>query len=239
MAGRILSSVILLGAALLLGSCHFFDDSNDVDNALDNCPLNWGYPCPCDATHYGSKCGDNSVCLYHTDPTRGFCSPECTEAGGTQECLVDHKMTADYGVLEKAAICAHSPALSPSNQCMVICELVDFDGQRLEGQCPPGTRCDVYLGDGNEMKACLPIPEHAPTDAEIAIQQSCMSYCLMSDECAREFNKAPALTFEDCKANCIYGKWHEDPCGSCMIGCQSTGSCVEFSQCHSGCPCLG
>ncbi len=125
--------------------CHFFDD---FDKLPEDCPLNSGYPCPCDPTHEGymnteGLCDDGSVCAYYDQggERQGFCSNTCFGLSDETSC----SNTDGYGV---TGFCWLSLESSEPNACVVVCE---FDGQRED--CPPGLKC-LPTVDG--FSACFP-----------------------------------------------------------------------------------
>ena len=211
----------LLLPALFFGACHFFEHAGNIDNELKTCPLNDGYPCPCDATRKeGVYCDDGSVCLYGTDPTRGFCSAQCNDIGGTAECDF---ITELYGV---TGLCTALGDTTSEGQCIVACEFQD-----VEGDCPPGLACEQEATDG--FRACLPITEKAPDPDEMAARDTCSAFCNQFTRCTAN----PTMTLEECITNCIVDDWRSDDCVQCWLLCTGRDSCDTFNNCIGVCPC--
>ncbi len=127
--------------------CHFFDD---FDELPEDCPLNSGYPCPCDPRHEGymnteGLCDDGSTCVYYgQDFDRGFCSSTCFSLDDASSC----SETEGYGVMGFCWLSLESPSGADIPHCILVCE---FDGQRED--CPPGLKC-LQTVDG--FSACFP-----------------------------------------------------------------------------------
>ncbi len=130
---------------ILVIGCHFFEDSDNVDE----CPLNSGYPCACsplDEEITASKgfCRDFSTCIYfpNSDNTRGVCSPVCAGSTDTVTC----SNTNGYG---SEGLCL-MPSADNSEIffCAVFCTKSDM------ASCPPGQKC-VLLDDG-QNGVCYP-----------------------------------------------------------------------------------
>ncbi len=131
-----------IAAALLLSAgCHFFESADDIDE----CPLNSGWPCPCDNTQLdnGGLCDDRqSTCLWVNDETRGMCSLPCNGVSDTLTC----RNTQDYG---NEGICRFKTDESETpNFCGIICV------GNGSGNCPPGMDCLIL--DGESYKMCFP-----------------------------------------------------------------------------------
>jgi hypothetical protein len=119
--------------ALFFSGCHFFEDSENVDE----CPLNSGYPCPCIPETANSNCLDNSGrhccednqsrCLISADgdATRGICTLQCDGIEDTT-CM----NTKGFG---SEGLCALKVNSSNPDYCAVVCNSRD--------DCPPGTGC--------------------------------------------------------------------------------------------------
>ena len=214
--------LLVLLPALCFGACHFFEHPDNLEEPIERCPLYWGYPCPCDATtaEEGVKCDDGSICLYGTDPTRGFCSRQCDELDSTTPC--HHE---DYGV---TGICTPIGDTTSEGQCVVVCE---YEGRR--GDCPPGLACEQE-GQGG-FRACLPITEAAPSSEDSVRRNECSAFCNKFTRCA----PGAALTLEECITNCIVDDWRSDDCGQCLILCSASDLCDDFNTCTSNCPCGG
>jgi hypothetical protein len=129
----------VMTVSLFIFGCHFFEDADNVDE----CPLNSGYPCPCDSTQLTVYCDDGrSACMYWNDPTRGFCSLPCDGASDTQKCA----NTAAYG---NEGICRFmADGSTTPNYCGVVCQ------GNGGGNCPPGMDCMTL--DGEDYKVCFP-----------------------------------------------------------------------------------
>ncbi len=148
-----IAMLLWVGAALFSPGCHFFEDSENVNE----CPLNSGYPCPCipDMAQYDCKglsdyycCKDGrSSCVYTDTPesrNRGICTKPCNGIDDSLSC----RNTQDYG---SEGICAMAVGSSDApNFCEVICTPGVDD-------CPPGMECrdDIYL----YFSVCRPEPE--------------------------------------------------------------------------------
>ena len=123
-------------AAFSVPACHFFEDSDNVDE----CGLNSGYPCPCVPEDADFECkngsGDycckdgRSSCVWFGDnnETRGICSMPCLGIADSQSCI----NTKDFG---SEGVCAMmvNDATSP-NYCEVVCD-------PESDECPPGMEC--------------------------------------------------------------------------------------------------
>jgi len=143
--GLILWSVL----ALCCSACHFFEDSENVDE----CPLNSGYPCPCLQDMATRDCRDGigpyccedgrSQCIFFPDrdETRGICSLPCTGVTDTQTCI----RTEGFG---SEGICSLKVDSSTTpNFCAVVCNPGGND-------CPPGMEC--LLDTTLNYSLCIP-----------------------------------------------------------------------------------
>ncbi|MCP4599866.1 MAG: hypothetical protein GY847_04875 [Proteobacteria bacterium] len=121
---KILISLILSNA-MLLGSCHLFDDFEEIS---ESCPFNSAYPCACDPQYRGGFCDDDSVCVFWeaNGEQEGFCSKSCSSP---VPCID----TKAYGLDGSCWLRVQSET---ENQCIVVC----MDGDKEES-CPPGLEC--------------------------------------------------------------------------------------------------
>jgi hypothetical protein len=221
---RIFSPRLFITAACssaIICACHFFEHPNDIDNPIERCPLNEGYPCPCDATRpNGATCDDGTICLYGTDPSRGFCSLQCDDIDQTAQC--DQTDLHGYGV---TGLCSPIGDTTSPGQCIIACE---YGG--VTGECPPGLACEREAVDG--FKACLPITQGDPDPDTIAARDECSAFCRQFTQCLK-----PDQTLEQCTTNCVVDDWQSNECARCWLLCSGSDSCDTFNPCISACRC--
>lgn len=130
---------VLISAAALAAGCHMFDDPNE--DIPKDCPLNSGYPCPCEPDE--GNCDDGSACVYWAgDTSEGFCSAECDGKNDKESCA----HTLGYGAIGHCWLMIEST--DEPDYCIVVCEA---DG--YTGDCPPGLEC---LETADDFSACFP-----------------------------------------------------------------------------------
>ena len=103
------------------------DTDADGDGDCGDCPINSGYPCPCNA-----ECDDGSTCgTIHSGDTIGVCLPSCT---GDADCDLSDTF--------------------PNCNAVGGCTLTDGTNQfcgytcSADGDCPGDQYCDSSLGVG-------------------------------------------------------------------------------------------
>ena len=130
---------------LLFTGCHFFDDPDD----LDECPLNWGYPCACtyddEKVSLTGECRDGSGCLYFDNESRGICANQCDGTSDVGSC----EETWGYG--EEGLCWFQANGSDTPNFCAVFCQ---GNGR---GNCSPGMECSLIAED-SDYRVCLPKP---------------------------------------------------------------------------------
>ncbi len=135
----ILAGLILSYTVLSVG-CHLFDDFEDIEDIEESCPLNSGYPCPCDPSDNKGFCHDNSVCVYWE--REGVCSRECTDDPNCSG-------TNSFGLSGSCQPLVQSE--TDPNKCVVVCK---NNGQ--EAACPPGLECYDPPKDDVDFGVCVP-----------------------------------------------------------------------------------
>ena len=144
---RYLSLATFSLLSVLAIGCHFFEDSDNIDD----CPLNSGYPCPCtydDSDVYQTgECRDGSACLaYVDDQSHGICAETCSGVSDATSCFD----TKAYGT---EGLCWTGDSnVYPQNYCAVYCEGTEDDN------CSPGMVCTPVTGETGYY-ICLPKTE--------------------------------------------------------------------------------
>jgi len=203
--------VMLTVAVLGMPACHLFEDPD----TLDECPLNSGYPCPCNPQINGAQCDDGSTCEFFDDPGEGVCAATCRGIEDRSSCRAS-RWDGEDGYCRLKANGAGMP-----NRCLAAC----WD----ETDCPPGMSCVFRQDDYGPFMACYPL--------EGIGTSPCERFCTKRFDC----NGGPldSITAEECIRSCETGNWDNDSCGSCWLACDVTSACDVFGECLGACDCIG
>jgi hypothetical protein len=209
--------ITLLSFGVIFTGCHLFEHPENIDD----CPLNSGYPCPCNPS-VAPVCMDDSPCLFYNNPEMGFCSRPCAGIHDDATC----QETAGYGVQGLCRFTTLEDSTEPTN-CQVACE---YDN--LVGECPPGLECIPFADELTTYKVCYPI-EIATADT----RSDCGSFCAKFINCAAESGEDPPLTVAECEQGCVDEDWMGRPCERCWFTCDVNAICSEFFNCYEACGC--
>ena len=140
---RYLMILSLVSLSLFAAGCHFFEDSDEIDE----CPLNSGYPCACTSENAfvakNGNCYDGSTCLYITgDEAHGFCAEPCDGLTDVSSCTG----ARGYGT---EGVCWWQLDADEPNYCALFC-----DGAGM-GNCAPGMSCKPPT-EGASYSVCVP-----------------------------------------------------------------------------------
>ena len=138
-----LTCIVVLGLVFGAAGCHFFDDFDSLDDPLDKCEMNSGYPCPCDPTD-SPWCDDGTNCATW-DGVEGMCSKSCWGFDDYSSCN-DNYATQGYGLQGSCVL--KTAGATDYDRCAIICELKLTSTYRSV----PLTGCAARSSEGSFVK---------------------------------------------------------------------------------------